>query len=245
MDYGLDTDPKEEYKVDPLATSLEFLSSVTSGHNVWIQILIRAHKKESRKALPWSKKIEKFAWSEKVDTWKEQSKKEIAKILASMKAAKEEGGFSRIPTKGEAETIAALERSVGKIGFDVSIRSIYFANKDDFNGMYVGGIFGYFKQYASAEFNSFKPVGWYSEFGVPLEDWWKSDKKFPYQLLDEYKLRRFFFSPFRGKWFYSKPFVLNSEELATIYHFPGSVAAAPTFERLPSKKSNAPSNLPI
>jgi len=247
VDYGLDKDPKEEFKVDPIATSLEFLSTVTAGHNVWIQIIIRAHKKDKKKALPWSKKIEKFAWSETVDSWQEEAKEQKDKILKELKAEKEEGGFPRIPTKGEAETIAALERSVSKIGFDTCIRSVYFADdKDQFNGMYVGGTFGYFKQYASAEFNGFKPTGWYAAFDTdPLRDWWKSDKKFPYKLLDEYKLRRFFFSPYMGKWFYSKPFILNAEELATIYHFPGSIAAAPTFTRVPSKKSEAPSNLPI
>lgn len=245
VDYGLDKDPEEEFKVDPLTTSLEFLSTVTEGHNIWIQIIIRAHKKEKKKALPWAKKLENFAWFEEVDSWKDEAKDEIKKILESMKAAKEEGGFPRIPTKGESETIAALERSVSKIGFDTTIRFIYFTDKDIYNGMYVGGIFGYLKQYASAELNGFKPAGWYSEFNNPIYDWWKSTKMFPYRLLDEYKLRRFFFSPYRGKWFYSKPFVLNSEELATIYHFPGSIAAAPTLQRVPSKKSEAPANLPV
>ena len=130
VDYGLEKDPKEEYKVDPIATSLEFLSTVTSGHNIWIQIIIRAHKKEKRKALPWSKKLEKLAWSENVDAWKEEAKKQIDEIIEKLKVAREEGGYPRIPTKGEAEKIAALERSVSKIGFDVSIRSIYFADKD-------------------------------------------------------------------------------------------------------------------
>lgn len=237
VDYGLDKDPDEEFKVDPLATSLEFLSTVTEGHNIWIQIIIRAHKKEQRKP---------GTWFEKTDAWKDESKKQIDEIIQKLKVAKEEGGFPRIPTKGEAEKIAALERSVSKIGFDVCIRSLYFAPKDIYNGMYVAGSFGYFKQYASAEFNGFKPAGWDGAFATdPLKDWWKSKKMFPYRLLDEYKLRRFFFSPYRGKWFYSKPFVLNSEELATVYHFPGSIAAAPTFKRVPSKKSEAPYNLPI
>lgn len=247
VDYGLDSDPKEEYKIDPMATSLEFLSTVTKGHNVWIQIIIRAHKKEAKRSLDWGKKIEKFAWSETFDPWKEEAKEQKKKILEELKASKEEGGFPRIPSKGEADRIAAIERSVSKIGFDVSIRSIYFADKEIYNGMYIAGIFGYFKQYSSPEFNGFGASGWYAAFSNPLYDWWKKGKKeqFPYLLFDEYKFRRFFFSPHMDKWYYSKPFVLNSEELATIYHFPGSTAAAPTFERIPSKKSEPPSNLPV
>jgi hypothetical protein len=64
--------------------------------------------------------------------------------------------------------------------------------------------------------------------------------------LTEYKLRRYFYSPWKGKKFHgSKPFVLNAEELATIYHFPGSVSSTPTLEKIPSLKSKAPANLPI
>jgi hypothetical protein len=39
--------------------------------------------------------------------------------------------------------------------------------------------------------------------------------------------------------------VLNTEELATIYHFPGMVAAAPTIERIEAKKVEPPPNLPM
>ena len=40
-------------------------------------------------------------------------------------------------------------------------------------------------------------------------------------------------------------FILNLEELATLYHFPGEVAATPTLPRIDSTKSSSPSNLPI
>ncbi|MEK7642817.1 MAG: hypothetical protein AAB392_03415, partial [Patescibacteria group bacterium] len=49
VDYGLDKDPKEEFKVDPLTSQLEFLGSLPKGHNCWIQIIVRAHKKEAKK----------------------------------------------------------------------------------------------------------------------------------------------------------------------------------------------------
>jgi len=39
--------------------------------------------------------------------------------------------------------------------------------------------------------------------------------------------------------------VLNTEELATIFHFPGSAVRTPTLKRIPSKRADAPSNLPI
>ncbi len=235
VDYGLDKDPKEEFKIDPLTSQLEFLGTVRPGQNVWIQIIIRAHKKEKRKP---------GTLFEKTDAWKDEAKEEIAKIRKGLE--NDTGGYSRIPTKGEAEKIAALERSVGKIGFDVGIRSIYFAPKDEYDSIYLGGLLGSFKQYGSMGMNSFKSAGWYSTFSNPWKDWWKTPKsKLGIMVMEEYKLRNFFFSPYMGSWFYSKPFVLNAEELATIFHLPGAVAATPNFGRIPSRKSEAPSNLPL
>ena len=40
-------------------------------------------------------------------------------------------------------------------------------------------------------------------------------------------------------------FTLNVEELATLYHFPGEVAATPSIPRIDSAKASSPSNLPI
>jgi hypothetical protein len=40
-------------------------------------------------------------------------------------------------------------------------------------------------------------------------------------------------------------FVLNTEELATLYHLPGLVASVPTLPRIDSRKAVAPVNLPV
>ena len=240
VDYGLDKDPKEEFKIDPMTAMIEFLGSVTEGHNVWIQILIRAHKKR--------RVFEIF--HEKEDSWVVEAKEAKDKIIKELKDAKEEGGFPRIPSKGEADVIAALERSVSKIPFDVGIRAIYVADKDKYNPANQGGVLGSLKQYGSENLNGFRHTGWFTIFDYPWHEWFNVKEKLKPKVLEEYKLRRYFYSPLKGKtnWgenIYSKPFILNAEELATIYHFPGSVSSTPTFERVPSKKSQAPSNLPI
>ncbi|MEA4910702.1 hypothetical protein SDC9_07806 [bioreactor metagenome] len=53
------------------------------------------------------------------------------------------------------------------------------------------------------------------------------------------------FHPFKPTRNYSMGTILNLEELATLYHFPGEVAATPTLPRIDSVKSSSPSNLPI
>ncbi len=136
----------------------------------------------------------------------------------------------RILTKGEGEIIAALERSVSKRGFDTGIRAVYFAPKDIFNITNVGGIISGLTHFNSNTLNGFKPAAF-------LDLDWQKNREF-----DAYKNRGYFWNEFKRK-----TFVLNTEELATIYHFPssgGEFATSP-FERIGSKKAEGPSNLPV
>lgn len=242
VDYALDTDPKEEYKVDPLAPLIEFLGSVGFNQQVWYQIIIRAHKKEQTKPGHWWKKT---------DSWKDGAQKIVDQMMQrdpkTKIAGKKDASSGRIipPTlsKGEQETIAAIERSLTKFPFDVGIRGIYIAKKDFFDGSNIGGVMGSLKQFGSESLNGFRPNDEkYSRiFSYPWQDW--RNMRYNKQMsiaLEAYKRRMYFYNPF-----IEKSFVLNSEELATIFHFPGQVAATPNLYRVPSKKSQAPSNLPI
>jgi hypothetical protein len=243
VDYGLDKDPKEEFKVDPLLPLIEWLGSVGPNQQVWFQFLIRAHKKEAVKPGHLFKKY---------DPWKESAEKEINKILmrnAKTKVAGEENpetGYSKMPTisKPEQEIVEALGRSISKLPFDVGIRALYIAKKEVFSTPFgVGGIIGNMKQFNSENLNGFKPNGdkWHGLLGDPWQDYKDMRRnRFSKLAIMAYKRRSYFYTPFT-----SKPLVLNTEELATIYHFPGSVAQTPTLDRVPSKKAQAPGNLPI
>ena len=50
-----------------------------------------------------------------------------------------------------------------------------------------------------------------------------------------------FFLPYQ----HPETFVLNSEELATLWHFPGQILKVPTLTRIESKEASPPPNLPI
>ena len=66
-----------------------------------------------------------------------------------------------------------------------------------------------------------------------------------------YIRKRRIFRYFQKRWppFFPRPggtYVLNTEELATLYHFPSRVVApAPTVPRVEAKKGEPPSELPI
>ncbi|MFA6338861.1 MAG: hypothetical protein WCW87_02300 [Candidatus Paceibacterota bacterium] len=232
VDYGMDKDPKEEFKIDPIVSVTEFLGSLNKGEQAWIQILIRAHKKEKRDGL----------FSEPTD-WKTDAKAEIKKIMTEGSYVKSEGDdpFAAMKlTRGQQDVINAMERSINKQAFDTGIRAIYIAEKDKYNATRIPGILGVMRQYNSSTLNSFGLSGT-TGFDFPWEDY-KDIRlnKVKKDLVDGYKLRSYFHPPFK-----KKPFVLNTEELATIFHFPGGVATTPTVSRITSKKAEPPSNLPI
>lgn len=243
VDYGLDKDPKEEFKVDPILPLIEFLGSVGPNQQVWIQILIQAHTKSARKP--------GHLWK-KTDPWIDSAKKLVNEMILRDPKTKiagepdEETGQTKGPvlSKGEKDIIEAIERSITKHPFDCGIRALYFGKKDFFNGAFgAGGVVSSFKQFSAAHLNGFKPNGdkWTLKLSYPWQDYKDIRKNNECRTaLKAFKRRSFFYAPFD-----SKPMVMNTEELATIYHFPGSVAATPNLDRVPSKKSDAPANLPI
>ncbi len=235
IDYGLDKDPKEEYKIDPMTPLLEFLGSVKPGHQVWIQILICAHTKEHYKH---------GRLHEKPD-WKAGAKKAIEDVMKESPVKPEEGKSVPLSnlTEIQKETINAIQRNLVKTPFDTAIRGIYVAGKDVYNPIYIGGLTGSFKQFGSGNLNGFKP-GFTTGFDYPWQDYkGRRDAGNKKKLFDAYRKRSYFYYPY--KHLKTKPFVLTTEELATIFHFPGKVASTPTLDRMKSRKAEPPANLPI
>jgi hypothetical protein len=64
-------------------------------------------------------------------------------------------------------------------------------------------------------------------------------------MFESFCRRSYFWPPYTTQDFSQKHMVLNTEELATIYHFPGSAVRTPNLKRIPSKRADAPSNLPL
>jgi len=230
--YGLDKDQDVEKRIDPISQTLEFLSSVTPGNRIWLQILVRAHKKEDPKP---------GTWFDKTDKWKDDAKVEIKKIKEEATTKDDEGKKSLMQlTDGQKETILAIEKSIAKYPFDVGIRGLYVFEKDGFDGANIGGMIGSFKQYSDPTLNGFKPARTTS-FNYPWQDFTGSRvKRAKQKIFEAYVERGYFYEPFK------KPhFILNTEELATIFHFPASVAESTSLERVDSRKGEAPANLPI
>ncbi len=193
VDYGLDKDQEEEYKIDPITPLIEFLGSIPKGQEAWLQIVVRAHKAEEKDhTKKWSnaKIFQTFKpgdiwdrWEKKDLRWKEAAKDEVNKIIEAAKGEKgPDGKFvpgtGRQLTETERDTITAINRSVSKNGYDVGMRAVYIAPKDTFNPSNIGGIIGGITHFNS-HLNGFKPSrGAAENYGFWLLVWKKrSDKK--------------------------------------------------------------------
>ncbi|MDQ5890045.1 MAG: hypothetical protein QG609_538 [Patescibacteria group bacterium] len=232
VDYGLDKAPKEEVKVDPITPMIEVLGNILPGEEIWSQILIRATTKRF---------IKKGTWFTKVD-WKEAAKAEIVKLYHK-DVKPQEGKFNigdYTQTEGEKNSALAIQRSMEKAAFDCGWRFVYIAKKEQFNSGAISGIIGSTKQFSSQHLNGFKP-GERVGFDYPWQDMTgKRTIKQKWQFFDAFRRRSYFYPPYK-----KPPFILTTEELATIYRFPGAVAGTPSLGRIESKRSEPPANLPL
>jgi hypothetical protein len=173
------------------------------------------------------------------ESWQDGGRKVIEKLMKRDKAKEDQPNWgSMMLSPGERSVVEAVERSIAKIGFDVGFRAIYVAKKELFNPLRFLGMMTVTQQYNSADLNGFKPQNATSMDYPWMEYLTFSPRRFGRRLqtmkedmFDAYINRGYFYPPY-----VSKPFVMTTEELATVYHFPGQVAATPTLQRIESKR---------
>lgn len=240
---------KEEKKVDPLSDFLEGLSTLGSGEQFWLQIIV---KPVLGKDKPWQESGRELA--NKLARRPEQKKQEpiiqeALKILIVGKTEEKEEPKEIIPpemklTPGEREILFALEQKLSKFGFDCNIRFVYLGKKDVFFKPTVKIGFSFFKEISTENLGGLRP--WAKTMSkvksVPL---WFLDKRrlyFRKRRIFRYYSRRW--SPLFPR--PGKTYILNTEELATLYHFPSKLAApAAGVSRVEVKKRGVSPDLPV
>jgi len=136
---------------------------------------------------------------------------------------------------GTQDAVKAIERNVGKLGYRVNLRFTYVAKKDLFNKARVAEFFGAIRQFNSEHLNSL----------VPNMETMPDVQMKPFATQRNYRRKRLLDRHYRFRLFRKKTFTFNSEELATVFHFPGSlVAKAPSVSRIDSKRAEPPAALP-
>lgn len=208
----------KEFFKDPMAALLETMSRIGKGEECWFQIFVQPTGKD------WQKKVFDFASS-------------LTTELVEQRATPERP-FPLLH-RGETDLVEAVYRKGMKNGFKAKIRVIYVAKKTNYNAKRVQyGMVGALKQFSRDDANGIKPL--YSLTGVTghyvFKDMQKNLRK--NALMAAYKRR----SGTRG----GNKFILNVEELATLWHFPMSHAVrAPSLAQVSAKRGEAPGILPL
>ena len=250
------TGVKEEYKIDPITPMIEYLGSLPRGQQVWIQIVVR-----------WSlKKYHSHKTGGHVDFY-EGAKEYLEKLLEPY--ARSQENFHKKGTYayqiGVPDTlkpiVTAVTDGLNKVHFDCGIRLVSLSDKrlcteDQFQNLR-REVRLLFRQYAQPQTNELNRINstqfdapWSDPTGIALI-------KVKRRMLDFYRMRTFYHPPLQYAIDYPKvlsaffpsnkpkPFVVSTEELATLFHFPGMVSETPSFKRIESKIAKPPSNLPI
>ncbi len=224
VDYGLDKAVgrlEEEQKIDPITPMIEFLGSIRKDEQVWIQMIIRS------------------------DKWHSWRKDALGLIDEIMNRDKEDSSTLKM-THGEQEKTKSIERSLMKIAFEVGFRGMYIAHGDAFRPTNIAGLMGAVRQYGSQHLNGFKP-GLTTDYDYLYQDPTGGRlKKLKKDFFNNYIDRSYFYNA-NTDYFEKdkKSFILTSEELATIFRFPGRVSETASLERIEATKSEPPRNLPI
>lgn len=234
VEYGLDLNPKEEEKIDPITQVLEMLGSVGPHERIWIQILISAHREEN------------FRTGSLFGTpdWKDAIKKEINSLMKRDDKGMGDPELEGMPrvTPGEQNVVRALERSLSKYPFNTAIRAVYAAKKGYYlPGERIGAIITSWFGYNDANLNSFG-LKWRTDYNW---NWWQDPTGKKRAAHKRREVAHYKSRVFDGQVQGDTKFIMTSEELATIFHLPGKVAVTPTLARIPSSRAEAPANLPV
>lgn len=247
--------------LDPLASLLEILGRLGPTEQAWLQIVMIPSDDEWKKeSLTEIKKIlgDKPVPKSLLPLGLGQIPGHVATgLYESMTASlippsdfaaaanrkdekKEKIKFSEL-TSGVKGTIEAIEMKAGKLGWKVKFRMIYLAKKELLNkGRGVSGVLGSIKQFNTQDLNGFKPDG----KTKTSADYYFVRRRVlakQHRILRNYK-RRSYYQKFARHT--PKPFVLNVEELASLFHFPVMTVKAPQVQKTEARRGEPPMRLP-
>ena len=236
----------EEGFKDSMASILEALSRISPGEQIWIQIIATpADNSWGAKAEPLIKKLAGAKPKGKnnfVDSIFQLPNLIVDALnpAPATQAPKREDPPTQMLylTQGEKDRISAIEKKIGKLGFHCKIRLIYLAEKEKYNPSIGSAVYGGFKQFNTLDLNALRPkkniktfsIFWFKQIRLN----WRRTK-----LIYRYRWRGFWLDPeYEG-------YVLNSEELASLYHFPVLTVKAPLVKKTEAKKAEPPMSLPV
>lgn len=232
LDYFVPIKTHRDFEIDPMSSFTSALSQLDTDEEFWFQIISKPIADTwQEKGLIFIKSIREGT-SLKADNFLKVFYKifisEFIKvsinILKGLFVPPSEEEIKEIKKEKVAlssnveNQLNIIENKVSRVGFKVNIRALSHSSDKDKAASTMRAFMAALKQYTSVNYNSFS-INQITEDGLKM-----------------YKSR--FFKD-------NDNFILNSEELATIYHFPYSNIETPNISWEYSKLSEPPSNLPV
>jgi hypothetical protein len=210
----------QNFEVDPLAGITGTLAKLeTSGEEVWVQILVKPIADD------WHKQSER--WIEGVKGGKSSASKTgfgwFGGLLEALWKPPEAGDGKEAKPKELSDRdktrIAEAEKKATKLGYRVKIRLAYLGESSTGARQRMQAIVGTYKQYNSTNLNGFK----------------MTSASFKKEDLVRYRQRAFGHGGF----------ILNIEELASVFHLPHTNVETPNIVWASSKTAEPPAKLPV
>ncbi len=229
---ALDKDPVlpiktyESFAVDPISSITQVLSKLDDDEEIWIQVLARPIEDG------WSEAGKKFLVDLKggkkgktlKDVFLELPLHIVSNSLHALAAPPEEPKEDKKDDKKDEDPTkksisAAVSEKVSKLGYEAKIRLVYLGTNSEQARLRMQALIGSFKQYNTLNLNAFVTTGN------------RSDE----ELVEEYRAR--FFPP--------KGSIMNTAELASIFHLPHKSVETPNIVWNTERTSEPPPTLPI
>ena len=209
----------QSFEVDPLAGITGTLAKLEdTGEELWVQVLVRPT------ADSWHK--ESYEWIKKVKSGGGLSLnlnfKWIVTLIEALVKPPESGDPSAPKELSERDKtrIAEAEKKATKLGYKVKIRLAYLGESNTNAKLRMQALVGTFKQFNSTNLNGFK----------------QSNSSFDKEALGAYRSR--IFAENDG-------YVLNIEELASVFHLPHTNVETPNIVWASTKTAEPPAKLPV
>jgi hypothetical protein len=215
----------QNFEVDPLAGITGTLAKLEStGEEIWVQVLVRPIADD---------------WHRDSDRWIQSVKggnpfsaafggqgfdfRWFVTFFEALWKPPEQAGTTatgeKVLSEREKTRIAEAEKKATKLGYETRIRLAYLGESQTNAKLQMQAIIGTFKQFNSTNLNGFKGLG----------------GSFKKEDLVRYKERSF----------KERGFILNIEELASVFHLPHTNVETPNIVWASSKTAEPPAKLPI
>jgi hypothetical protein len=241
---------EDETYIDPHQAMIEAFTNINEGEHFWVQVLIKPIDAGDIDA--WTQRgLDKISELAGADTEKKPGffasigavifalPQELYQVLLTgplePESEKQDLKFHIYNPTEDAEMKGILQK-VQRTGFKTMIRIMHMAPVGKLHKPNYGKAIGAFKQFNSFHLNSFKPDSATKTNG-------------PNYILKHlrraYRMRAMLLNyQWRDFWGDRAGYMLNAEELATLYHFPNKYTRSPAIQRAPAIGGSPPSNVP-